>query len=189
MEQISGKTYHEFTSSVLEILASNSPKESEEDEERMMARIMAKLQSGKKLTPKELDYLRAHNPRLYAQAMRIEIIRRDVEEQCKHATSKKQINDIQFTALSSVSKNDPYRQYVQAAIQDAIKEFKDSDAYKSLPDEDANEKKKQLSSDIQNKECQEKLHEIRNDYTFIIKANESCRQIEKIAVGICTSIS
>ncbi|SFB83091.1 hypothetical protein [Butyrivibrio sp. YAB3001] len=183
MEKISNRTYHEYTSSVLEILASNTPKESEE-EGRMMARIMAKLQSGKKLTPKEMDYLRAHNPRLYAQALRIEIIRRDVEEQCKHATSKKQINDIQFTALSSVSKNDPYRQYIQAAIQYAIKEFKDSDAYKLLPDENDEEKEKQLHSAIQDKECQEKLHEIGNEYSFIIKANKGCLQIEKIAVGI-----
>ena len=44
---------------------------SEENRREMDARIMAKLKSGKKLSQKELDYLRRTNPILYAEAMRV----------------------------------------------------------------------------------------------------------------------
>ena len=45
---------------------------SEENRREMDARIMAKLKFGKKLSQKELDYLRRTNPILYAQAMRVQ---------------------------------------------------------------------------------------------------------------------
>ena len=45
-------------------------KMSEEDRSRMDAQITAKLQSGKKLSQKEMDYLRKTNPIMYAHALR-----------------------------------------------------------------------------------------------------------------------
>ena len=53
---------------------------SEENRGEMDARIMAKLESGKKLSQKELDYLRRTNPILYAEAMRVQRMAEALEE-------------------------------------------------------------------------------------------------------------
>jgi len=78
-------------------------KMSEEDRSRMDAQITAKLQSGKKLSQKEMDYLRKTNPILYAHA------------------------------LSGISKNDPDREYIFAAVNRISTEFHKSGAYEKLP--------------------------------------------------------
>lgn len=105
----------------------------EQEKSRYEAHIRAKLESGKRLTAEEMRYLRLYNPTLYAHAIRIETVRRSVEEQLKHAKSKEQVEEIQYAAISAVSKKDPVRQYMIAAIQDAVAEFKKTSAYKQLP--------------------------------------------------------
>ena len=39
--------------------------------EKLDAKIQAKLESGKRLSEKELNYLRKYNPQMYAHALRI----------------------------------------------------------------------------------------------------------------------
>ena len=77
-------------------------KMSEEDRSRMDARITAKLQSGKKLSQKEMDYLRKTNPIMYAHALRVQRMAEAVEEQLKHAKSKEEADQIISSALSQV---------------------------------------------------------------------------------------
>ncbi len=120
-------------------------KMTEEDGGKMDAQITAKLQSGKKLSQKEMDYLRRTNPIMYAHALRIQRMAEAVEEQLKHAKSKEEADRIISSALGIVSKNDPVREYIFAAINRISTEFHKSDAYKKLPntikegDKDGNE--------------------------------------------------
>lgn len=122
---------------------------SEENRREMDARIMAKLKSGKKLSQKELDYLRRTNPILYAEAMRVQRMAEALEEQLKHAKSKEEVNQIFTTALSGISKNDPDREYLIASFNRISEEFRKSKTYNELPTtiEEAKKKKKQTNQD------------------------------------------
>ena len=115
---------------------------SDEEKEKMDARIMAKLKAGKKLSQKEMEYLRRTNPMMYAQAMRIQKMAEAVEEQLKHARSKEEANRIVSSAISGISKNDPYKEYIVAAINRVSTEFHKSGAYSKLPNTIEDEKKK-----------------------------------------------
>lgn len=109
-----------------------------EDEEasktKLEARIYAKLEAGKRLSSKEMQYLRQNNPVLYMQAVRVEQKRKSLENQLEHAKSKEEVQNIYTFAMARVSKEDPAKKYVIAAIEDTVKEFKASDKYKRLPE-------------------------------------------------------
>ena len=115
----------------------------EEAKQKLEARIYAKLEAGKPLTQKELQYLRQYNPVLYMQAVRVEQKRKSLKNQLENADSKEEVKNISGAALASVREDDPAKQYVVAAIQETVKEFKESEQYKKLPEteEQAEEKK------------------------------------------------
>ena len=114
----------------------------EEAKQKLEACILAKLQSGKKLSSKEMQYLRQNNPVLYMQAVRVEQKRKALENQLEQAKSKEEVQKIATSALVSVREDDPAKQYVVAAIEETVKEFKESEKYKRLPEteEQAEEK-------------------------------------------------
>lgn len=66
----------------------------EEAKQKLEARIYAKLQSGQKLSSKEMQYLRQYNPVLYMQAVRVEQKRKALENQLEHAKSKEEVQKI-----------------------------------------------------------------------------------------------
>ena len=124
-------------------------KMSEEDRAKMDARIMAKLKSGNKLSQKELDYLRKTNPIMYAHAMRIQRMAEAIEEQLKHAKSKEEADSIISASLSGISKNDPDREYIYAAVNRISTEFHKSGAYEKLPNTvEEGDKKNRESGDV-----------------------------------------
>ena len=132
-------------------------KMSEDDRAKMDSRIMAKLESGKKLSQKELDYLRKTNPIMYAHAMRVQRMAEAVEEQLKHAKSKEEADRIIATSLSCISKNDPDREYIYAAVNRISIEFHKSGAYEKLPNtaEEVDKKNKESGdafSDAENED-------------------------------------
>ena len=104
-------------------------KMSETDRAKMEARINAKLQSGKKLSQEEMEYLRRYNPIMYAHALRVQRMAEAVEEQLKHAKSKEEADRIITSALNGISKNDPDREYIFAAVNRVATEFHKSGAY------------------------------------------------------------
>lgn len=108
----------------------------EKSKERYEAKIRAKLQSGKPLTSKEMRYLQKNNPQLYIHVVRIENKRKALENSLKHAKSKQDVARIQMQAVTSVSKKDPVREYMIAAIHETIKQFKETKYYKQLPETD-----------------------------------------------------
>ena len=126
--------------------------ENEEDEkQKLEARIYAKLQSGKKLSSKEMQYLRENNPVLYMQAVRVEQKRKALENQLEHAKSKEEVKKIATSALAAVREDDPAKQYVVAAIEETVKEFKESERYKRLPETEEQAEKKEGKIGCQNR--------------------------------------
>ena len=124
-------------------------KMSEEDRAKMDARIIAKLKSGNKLSQKELDYLRKTNPIMYAHAMRVQRMAEAIEEQLKHAKSKEEADSIISASLSGISKNDPDREYIYAAVNRISTEFHKSGAYEKLPNTvEEGDKKNRESGDV-----------------------------------------
>ena len=105
------------------------------------AQILAKLQAGKKLTPEELRYLQRTNPALYAHAMRVQAMIKAIEEKLKHAKSKEEADRIVMCAMGNISKDDPDKEYIVAAINRITKEMHQSSAYNRLPNTDADAKK------------------------------------------------
>lgn len=124
-------------------------KMSEEDRAKMDARIMAKLKSGNKLSHKEMDYLRKTNPIMYAHALRVQRMAEAIEEQLKHAKSKEEADSIISASLSGISKNDPDREYIYAAVNRISTEFHKSGAYEKLPNTvEEGDKKNKESGDV-----------------------------------------
>ena len=118
----------------LESLIENEWNEmSDEDKQKMEARIMQKLESGKKLTAEEIDYLRKYNPILYQRYLRIQRMAEAMEEQLKQAKSKEEANDIIGQSMSGISDKDPDKKYMIAAMNEVAKKFKQSSAYGRLP--------------------------------------------------------
>lgn len=125
-------------------------KMNDEDKAEMDAKIMAKLKSGKKLSQKEMDYLRKTNPIMYAHAMRVQRMAEAVEEQLKHAKSKEEADRILCSAVSGISKNDPDREFICAAVNRISTEFHQSGAYEKLPNtmEEADKKHSKECGDV-----------------------------------------
>lgn len=114
-------------------LQGNNNDSAQESDERMMAKIRAKVKRGKKLSSKEETYLKTHDPELYLQYMRIRKMAKCLENQLKTANSKEEVNDIIYQFMNSVSDKDPYKDAIINALEEVVKEFKNSDAFQKLP--------------------------------------------------------
>ena len=123
-----------------------------EEKESYYNKIMGKLKSGKKLSPEEMRFLQAEHPEMYQQVARVQAMRDGFETRLKTATSKQKAQEIFADSLSHVADDDPMKEYIVAAYQDAMKNFEKSDEYKELPEteEDAKreEYKKKINMDI-----------------------------------------
>lgn len=111
----------------------------EEARQKLEARIYAKLEAGKALSQKEMQYLRQYNPTLYMQAVRVEQKRKSLKNQLENAKSKEEVQKISTSALASVCEDDPAKRYVVTAIQETVKAFKESEKYKKLPETEEQE--------------------------------------------------
>ena len=118
---------------------------SDEKREKMDAQIAAKLKAGKKLSPKELAYLRRTNPSMYAHAMRVQKMAEAIEERIKHAKSKQEADDVIISSLNGISKNDPDREYIVAAVNRISSEMHKSSVYNRLPNTDIEAQKSRKS--------------------------------------------
>lgn len=100
-------------------------------------RIKGKLYSGKKLTAKELIYLRDNAPELYLLAMKLKREREAFESKLRNAKSKEEVQDMYITKVGGINLDGRGTSDNSArinAIQDAFQEFKESELYKKLPD-------------------------------------------------------
>ena len=124
----------------------------EEEKESYFNKIMSKLKTGKKLAAEEMRFLQAEHPEMYQQAARVQAMRDGMETRLKTATSKQNAQEIFADSLSYIADDDPMKEYIVAAYQDAMKNFEKSDENKELPEteEDAKreEYKKKINMDI-----------------------------------------
>lgn len=105
-----------------------------ETKEDYAKRVYAKAQSGKKLTPDEMNFLARTNPALYQKVLRAQMMRKALEKQLQSCTSKQEAEQVFSAAISSISENDPDRDIIIAAYNQAYKEFKESEKYAQLPE-------------------------------------------------------
>lgn len=92
---------------------------SEEEKKAYLAKIIAKLKSGKKLTSEEMRFLQAEDPQLYQQAARVQAMRGSLESGLAHSTSKEEAQSVYLDALTHISEDDPMKEYIIAAYDDA----------------------------------------------------------------------
>jgi hypothetical protein len=152
----------ELAEYLMEKINNDSDSMSEEDKEKMRARIEAKLKSGKKLSPKEVKFLKETDPQMYMQYQRIRAMADNMASQLKHAKTKQQANDIITTSMSGVSDKDPCKEYILAAMNEVAKEFKKSPDYNRLPDNDSDlDKKKKTPA---NRNFEEEAEEQEDDF-------------------------
>lgn len=130
---------------------------SDEEKQRIEERIRAKLKMGKKLSSKEMEYLRKYNPLMYQRALRIQKMAEMVEEQLKHAKSKEEANNIVSQAIGGISDKDPDKECIVAAINRVAGDFRKSSVYNRLPNtnEEARKMKDKSSEKCYNKENSE----------------------------------
>ena len=114
----------------------------DEQKERFIKKLYAKIQSGKKLTPDEMQYLRQYDPVTYMKVARVQAQREALETQLKNCKSKEEAQDIYLDKVSRISEDDPARQELRAAYDDAFDEYKKSGDYKSLPSTEEERKRK-----------------------------------------------
>lgn len=130
-------TMKELKDNIIECLQNNGkPEMTDEEKNKMQENIIRKLKSGKKLSKKEMDFLKNYNPQMYLHAMRVQKTAEAVEEQLKHAKSKEEANRIVMTATAGLGKDDPDKEYIVAAVNRVSKDFKQSRDYNRLPDTD-----------------------------------------------------
>lgn len=116
----------------------------EKESAKYLSKIMAKLKNGKKLSTDEMEYLRLHEPQLYATAMRVQHKKEALAHRLKNCRSKQEAQDIIDTAIGGISKDDPDKEYILAGLKEVEKEFKDSKFYKKLPDKEQDTERRKL---------------------------------------------
>lgn len=116
----------------------------EEEKKAMDSRIEWKLKTGKKLTAKEMEYLKYYHPDLYRVAGRIEQKRKTLRNQLKHAKSKEEVQKTISVAFAGAER-DPDKEYIMAMIQKEAGDFMKSAAYARLPQSLEEGKKKKTS--------------------------------------------
>jgi hypothetical protein len=127
----------------------------EEAEKRKAEKIGQKLHAGKKLTASEMDFLRRTNPEMYMKALRIQMKREMVENSLKNCKSKKEVEEVAGFQLGMINDKDPDREALINAVNDAVKEFKKTDKYKSLP-QDSEEKRDERYDSLTSEEYNHK---------------------------------
>lgn len=123
---------------------------SEEEKKKFVQKLYRKLESGKKLSADEMQYLRKNDPVTYAKAAKVQVLRESLKKQLKSATSKEKAADIYTQAMSRISEDDPARKEIMAAYDDVYKEFRKSDEYKALPNTEKEAKEKEANNKNKN---------------------------------------
>lgn len=161
------------------------------------AQIRTKLMSGKKLSSKEMDYLRENDPELYKKAKAIEMEREAYERELKQCKTKEEVQKVKMAhataALAQVKNiesnpNIPEGQKLalmmeQLAKSNALGEverkFVQSGEYKRLPSE---EEKRQAEEDLKEAQEAERGIEDKTDDTPQEVAKDAAAEAEREAV-------
>ena len=99
-----------------------------------MSKIRAKLEGGKKLSSKEMSFLKRNDPALYQQALRVQNMREQLKNRLRQCKSKEEAHNAISMAFEGIADNDPAKEMMQAAVADVAKQYTSSRAYQKLPD-------------------------------------------------------
>lgn len=137
-------------------------------EGRKPAEIDAKLQSGAKLTPEEVDYLKKNNPQALKEYEEAQKEREGYKRQLRNCKSKEEVEELkttkmgQFMAAAKSIVNNPYipkgkkcqlmkKMLMEVSgIEREHQEFLKTSQYISLPDEEEEREKHKNSEGLQN---------------------------------------
>ena len=119
--------------SVIEELTDPASGMSEEEIKSYEAKITSKLKRGKKLTAKEMDFLRKHNPELYRSALRVKMRKEQLEQQLKNCRSKSEAAEVARRVVATIRSDDPDKEFMAAGLRETMQQFKKSSAYARLP--------------------------------------------------------
>lgn len=136
--------------SVIEEMIDPASGMSEEEIKEYESKIQAKLKRGKKLTAKEMDFLRIHNPDLYRTALRIQLRKQQMEQQLKSCRSKAEAAEVARRSITSISAEDPDKEYLVAGLSETMRQFKKSSAYARLPQTEERDQRKKKRGRINN---------------------------------------
>ena len=100
-----------------------TPDMTDEERESYHRKLLAKLESGQKLTSQELAFLRTNDPAAYQKARRMEQKRQWLTEQMKKCKSKQEVSDVVNDAIAHVSEKGSDRNAIIATYREAYKEF------------------------------------------------------------------
>lgn len=118
---------------------------------QLSAQIDLKLQSGKKLTPEEMDYLQKTDPQKYQKIKAMEAEQKNYEKELKRCKTKEEVQRVRMahtaSSLDAVNsiKNNPaipeekkfelimQEHYKHMALETSTKEFVESGGYAKLP--------------------------------------------------------
>ena len=154
------------------IIVKNDDGLTQEQKQSCLSKISEKLSTGKKLNGNEMKILQQNSPVLFQKAVFIEMERKQIKQQLNACKSKKEVRDLynrkmmQFLGEQKAIERSsmPKAQKIEAmeflgmrreAFNDELKEFKESDKYKSLP-EKRKEEKDRYDSTVQNPKDGEK---------------------------------
>lgn len=126
--------------------------------DEMSSQIRLKLNTGKKLTAEEMEYLQKHDPQTYQKVKSIEAEQKQLEKELKECKTKEEVQRVRMThtaqSLSAVNsiKNNPvipegqklglimqeYQKHL--ALEETAQEFVESGRYAKLPTEEERRK-------------------------------------------------
>ncbi|MCH5252857.1 MAG: hypothetical protein J1F22_07770 [Lachnospiraceae bacterium] len=182
-----GKLSHENTmwQKVIREMEGLSDDMSELEQQAYEHKIEQKMRAGKKLTSKELNYLRTHNPELYKIAKRVEVSRKSLRAKLKNCKSKQDVHNViqgQFCSLRAM-KGDPAQKYMAAMVQREIRKFTKSSAYAKLPlnRKDAVKQKKKTLCETEREETEEEVY---SKAVFFNKLQMQCDTLSKITSAV-----
>ncbi|MDR1702257.1 MAG: hypothetical protein LBR56_05735 [Sporomusaceae bacterium] len=128
------------------------------------ASIIGKLQAGVRLSPDELEYLKANAPMEYEKAVQVEREREQYKRELENCKSKEDVEKLNqrklsqfFTEASAVANNpnisdDKKRERLEVigmrlmAVMDEHVSFKETEKYKRLPDKDEEQDTVEISA-------------------------------------------
>lgn len=144
-DQQKGKTLFQLKADLLhkvKDMVLNVEFETPEEEAEFARRLQQKMESGKKLTTKEMNYLKKTNPILYQHMLRVQHEREALKNRLKRCKTKQEAQRVISQAYASVSKKDPVRQQMLAAISNVARQFTNSSRYQKLPENEEELKKR-----------------------------------------------
>ena len=146
-ENMGEKSNAEIWRETIAMMEESLVKVPEEKRAAYEQKIRQKMQSGKKLSGEELNYLRIYQPDLYRSALRVENARTVLRTKLKNCKSKEDVDNVvsvQNEVLKAMD-GDPDKEYMAAMVRHEVDTFKKSTAYARLPRRIEEGKKKKTS--------------------------------------------